>query len=127
MKKEKVINQIKAIMYTDTNSTVTNDGRLYYSISEVASMLGVNASLLRFWEKEFPDIKPVKNKKGTRSYTKGDIELLKKIYHLTKECGFTLEGAREQLRLGKVDEKKVEVIDTLKDVRTLLKKLKDEL
>ena len=59
--------------------------KLYYSISEVAGMLGVNASLIRYWEKEFDCIKPVKNKKGNRQFTPADVENLRKIYHLTKE------------------------------------------
>ena len=72
--------------------------KLYYSIGEVADMMGVNTSLLRFWETEFPQIKPHKNGKGTRYYTEKDITLIKEIYRLTKECGFTLDGARLQLK-----------------------------
>jgi len=66
----------------------------YYSISEVASQLDVNASLIRFWEKEFDQIKPKKNRKGNRLFTVDDLQNLKSIYHLVKERGFTLEGAR---------------------------------
>ena len=72
--------------------------KLYFSIGEVADMLGVSQSLLRFWETEFDCIKPRKNKKGNRSYTEQDIKLLRNIYYYTKECGFTLEGAKEQLK-----------------------------
>ena len=64
--------------------------KLYHSIGEVSQMLHVNPSLLRFWETEFPAIKPHKNKKGTRYYTDDDIDLLRQIYHLTRECGYTL-------------------------------------
>ena len=80
--------------------------KLYHPIGEVAEMLNVNPSLLRFWETEFPALKPHKNKKGTRFYTDDDIALLRQIYHLTRDCGYTLEGAREQLRLNnKLDDK----------------------
>ena len=72
--------------------------KLFYTIGEVAEMFDVNTSLLRFWESEFPQLKPRKNAKGTRTYTIKDIDLLRRIYHLTKECGYTLDGAREQLR-----------------------------
>ena len=74
--------------------------KLFYTIGEVAEMFNVNTSLLRYWESEFPQLKPHKTTKGTRSYTEKDIALLRRIYHLTKECGYTLDGAREQLRLS---------------------------
>ncbi|MCS6981210.1 MAG: MerR family transcriptional regulator [Flavobacteriales bacterium] len=73
------------------------DLKIFYSISEVARHLGVNASLIRFWEKEFPQLKPRKNSRGERLYTKKDIQLLERIYHLVKVEGFTLEGARRHL------------------------------
>lgn len=74
-----------------------NLNKLYYTITEVATMLKVNPSLLRFWEKEFDMIRPKKNKKGTRYYTKEDIELINKIYELVKDKGYTLEGAKKML------------------------------
>lgn len=103
--------------------------KLYWSIGEVAEMLGVTQSLLRFWETEFDEIKPRKNKKGTRSYTASDIEMLRRIYYLTKECGFTLDGAKEQLRQGKGKDidTKTQLIDTFVHVRRFLSELKDEL
>lgn len=73
------------------------DLKLYYTIGEVSAMLGVNASLIRFWEKEFPALKPKKNKKGNRLFTKADIQHLKEIYHWVKEQGYTLEGARKKM------------------------------
>ncbi|HQW05997.1 MAG: MerR family transcriptional regulator [Flavobacteriales bacterium] len=76
--------------------------KLYWSIGEVAEQLGVNTSLIRYWEKEFGTLRPKRTGKGDRSYTKKDIEQLQRIQHLVKEKGFTLQGAREQLR--KVDE-----------------------
>ncbi|MDG2312248.1 MAG: MerR family transcriptional regulator [Flavobacteriales bacterium] len=73
----------------------------YFSISEVASTLGVNASLLRFWEKEFTQIKPKTNARGKRSYTSNDIEIIRSVYVLVKEKGFTLDGARNALKARK--------------------------
>ncbi len=72
--------------------------KLFYSISEVAEMFNVNASLIRFWEKEFDIIKPKKNKKGNRLFTPEDIENFKVIYNLVKEQGLTLEGAKKYLK-----------------------------
>ena len=70
------------------------DLKLYYSISEVAQMFDVNESLLRFWEKEFPQISPKKGSRGVRQYRKEDVETIRLIYHLVKERGMTLPGAR---------------------------------
>lgn len=72
--------------------------KIYYSISEVATLFQVNPSLIRFWEKEFDILKPQKNKKGNRLFTAADIENLRVIHHLVRERGFTLEGARNQLK-----------------------------
>jgi DNA-binding transcriptional MerR regulator len=72
--------------------------KLYFSIGEVAEMFEVNTSLIRFWEKEFPQLHPKKNTRGNRVYSKKDIELFRKIHHLVKEKGFTLEGAKNALR-----------------------------
>ena len=75
--------------------------KLFYSIGEVADMFGVNTSLIRFWEKNFDLIKPKKNKKGNRLFTKKDINNFKLIYHLVKEQRLTLEGARLKLAENK--------------------------
>lgn len=72
--------------------------KLYWSIGEVGEELGVNASLIRFWEKQFGTIKPKRTNKGDRLYTRKEIDQLKRIQHLVKEKGFTLNGAKEQLR-----------------------------
>ncbi len=72
--------------------------RLYWPIGEVAEQMGVNTSLIRYWEKEFGMIRPKRTGRGDRLYTTKDIDLLKRIKHLVKEQGFTLQGAREQLR-----------------------------
>jgi DNA-binding transcriptional MerR regulator len=74
-----------------------NFNKLFYSIGEVADLLNVNASLIRFWEKEFDAIKPKKNAKGNRKFTPKDIEVLQRIYDLVKVKGFTLEGAKKAL------------------------------
>ena len=101
--------------------------KLYYSIGEVAAMLGVAPSVLRFWETEFDCIRPVKNRRGSRSYTTRDIELLRRIHYLTRDCGYTLEGAREQLRQRPLDNPKMEVINNLQQVRSFLTELKETL
>lgn len=72
--------------------------KLYYSIGEVAKMYSVNTSLIRFWEKEFDIIKPKKNKKGNRLFTPKDVENFNKIYELVKIKGFTLDGAKKELK-----------------------------
>src|SRR3972149_8473027 len=88
--------------------------KLYYSIGEVAEMFGVNASLIRFWEKEFDIIKPKKNKKGNRFFTKQDIDNIQLIFHLVKEKGLTLNGARNKIKENKDDTNNShEVIKTL--------------
>ena len=101
--------------------------KLYYSISEVSELFNVNSSLIRFWEKEFDIIKPKKNKKGNRSFTQKDIENLKLIYHLVKERGFTLDGAKKQLKQNKGELKqKFEMINKLKFIRESLIELKED-
>lgn len=77
---------------------IKNLSKLYYSIGEVAEMFDVNHSLIRFWEKEFTIIQPKKNRKGNRMFTPKDIENFNKIYHLVKIQGFTLEGAKKELK-----------------------------
>jgi len=102
--------------------------KLFYSIGEVAAMFDVNESLLRFWEKEFDTIKPKKNAKGTRSYTKADIEDIRLIYHLVKERGMTLVGAKKRIKEEKrTVSAQVEVIDRLKKIKGELLILKSEL
>ena len=74
--------------------------KLYYTIGEVAEMFDVNTSLIRFWEKEFKQIKPKKNSKGNRLFTVKDIQTFSSIYQLVKVEGFTLEGAKKMLKSG---------------------------
>ena len=102
--------------------------KLYYSIGEVAEMLDVNASLLRYWENQFDILKPKKNAKGDRFFTKEDIETLKIIYHLVREKGYTLDGAKTQLKSKFEEEKKkFLLIDKLKKVRGFLVEMKEQL
>lgn len=103
--------------------------KVYYSIGEVADLFKVNASLIRFWEKEFDILKPHKNKKGNRLFTQKDLDNLNIIYDLVKERGYTLNGAKEMLRAEKIDEttKKMEIINSLEKVKSFLLDLKGEL
>lgn len=95
--------------------------KLYYSISEVSAHFGVSQSLLRYWETEFSGIKPKRNKKGTRFYTKSDIVQIALIYHLVKEQGFTLSGAKDRIKADKGGVKKeLEAIRVLKDIKGFL-------
>ena len=103
-------------------------GKLYYSIGEVAGLFDVNTSLIRYWEKEFDILKPQKNKKGNRLFTPQDLDNLRIIYHLVKERGFTLQGAKDKLRENKQDVvNKVEVIDSLSRLRGFLLDLKKQI
>lgn len=101
--------------------------KLYYSIGEVAKAFNVNASLIRYWEQEFPIIKPKKNKKGNRYFTPEDIKNLKIIYHLVKEKGYTLDGARIALTTNSKISETITMIDRLEFVKTELQKLKESL
>lgn len=101
--------------------------KLYYSIGEVAKAFDVNASLLRYWEQEFPIIKPKKNKKGNRYFTPDDIKNLQIIYHLVKEKGYTLDGAKIALATNSRISETVTLIDRLEFVKAELLKLKDSL
>lgn len=101
--------------------------KLYYSIGEVAKAFDVNASLIRYWEGEFPVIKPKKNKKGNRYFTPEDIKNLQIIYHLVKEKGYTLDGAKIALATNSRISETVTLIDRLEFVKAELLKLKDSL
>jgi len=96
--------------------------KLYYSISEVSELLGINASNLRFWEKEFKQLKPRRNTKGTRFYTNDDITLIKQIIYLVNDQNLTLEGARQKLSKKKDHvAKQHELVERLKKIRSELK------
>jgi DNA-binding transcriptional MerR regulator len=100
----------------------------YFSIGEVAQQLNVATSLIRFWESEFAIIKPKKNRKGNRQFTLEDIENIKLIYHLVKEKGYTLQGAKEMIKKGPHETKnKMEMIESLKDLKEFLLEIKNQL
>lgn len=102
--------------------------KLYYSIGEVADIFSVAPSLIRFWESEFEIIKPKKNRKGNRQFTREDIDNVRTIFHLVKEKGFTLQGAKEMLRNDSQAVKdKMEMIDSLRSVRSFLLELREKL
>lgn len=100
----------------------------YYSITETARIFNVNASLLRYWEKEFPQIKPYKNKKGDRYFTQKDIETIQTIYNLTKVQGYTLQGAKEILKreFGK-HATQAQAVATLQKIKEKLIAIRDNL
>lgn len=102
--------------------------KLYYTIGEVADELGVNRSLVRYWDERFPQVKPRKNRRGERFFTEKDIKVLKRIQHLTKEKGYTLKGAKKQLQGSPEEvESKAEALDRLKKLREELKEWKKAL
>ena len=108
-------------------ATISLD-KLYYSIGEVAEMLNVNASLIRYWEKEFPGIKPRKNKKGNRNFTKEDIAYLRNIHYLVKERGMTLDGAKKHLKIASTTEEILpDTLQMLEKTKAFLMKLRSEL
>ena len=100
----------------------------YYSIGELAKAFNVNASLIRFWDKEFDILKPRKNAKGNRMFTPEDVKNLQLIFHLVKERGFTLEGAKTHLKEGqKKTLDKFEIINKLEGIKAQLLNIKNEL
>jgi DNA-binding transcriptional MerR regulator len=100
----------------------------YYKIGEVAKAFNVNASLVRFWEKEFDIIKPKKNAKGNRLFTPDDISNFKLIYNLVKERGFTLDGAKQKLKKNPDSTiNNHELITRLESVKAELIKIKNQL
>lgn len=102
-------------------------GRLYYRMSEVAAIFDVNPSLIRFYEKEFNIIKPHRNKKGNRQFTQQDVDNFHKIFHLVKEKGFTLEGARAKLKQEQRGGDDAEIIESLRHMKRFLLELRNEL
>ena len=102
--------------------------KLYYSIGEVAKLFNVNTSLIRFWEKEFDIIKPKKNKKGNRFFTKEDVKNFEIIYHLVKEKGMTLKGAQKKMQENRDDTiHNYEIVRTLNNIRGLLIEIRDQM
>ena len=103
--------------------------KLYYTMGEVSEMLDVSQSLLRFWEKEFDEIRPRRNKKGNRLFTAQDVKTLKKIYHLVKEKGLKIAAAKRQLKLGDTYELSREalIVEKLQAIRAILIEVKQSL
>jgi DNA-binding transcriptional MerR regulator len=110
------------------NQENNKSNKMYYSIGEVAEMFNVNTSLIRYWDKEFDVIKPHKNKKGNRLFTQKDIDNFHLIYHLVKERGLTLAGAKKKIKDNKEDtENNFEVVKKLKEIKSLLLDIRNEL
>jgi DNA-binding transcriptional MerR regulator len=102
-----------------------NGGKLYYGIKEVADMFAINASKLRYYEKEFPTLQPKKNRSGDRVYTQADIDHLKEILELTNDKGYTLPGAREYLKTREANRREHAVyINKLKKLKSFLVKMR---
>jgi DNA-binding transcriptional MerR regulator len=102
--------------------------KLYYTIGEVARMFDVNTSLIRFWEKEFEIIKPKKNKKGNRLFTQMDIDNFHIIFHLVKENGMTLKGAKKKMKENKDDtEHNFEIVKSLESIKEMLLEVKESI
>jgi len=102
--------------------------KVYYPIGEVATLFNVSTSLIRYWETEFDIIKPFRNKKGNRLFTKKDVDNFHIIYHLVKERGFTLQGAKDKLKDNKQDTvDTVEVVKSLQQIRSFLVEIKENL
>ena len=99
----------------------------YYSIGELAKAFEVNPSLIRFWEKEFDILQPKKNAKGNRKFTPEDVKNLSQIYHLVKERGFTLDGAKIHLKTQKGRSEDFDFIQKLESIKAQLLRIKDQL
>lgn len=107
---------------------MSNNAKRYQSISEVAAQFGVNTSLLRYWEKEFPTLSPKKHGSGKRGYTTADIDTIEAIHHLLKGRGYTLEGARKALRSELAAQKtERELFAKMRRIRDELVSISDEL
>ncbi|EOR95385.1 MULTISPECIES: MerR family transcriptional regulator [Arcticibacter] len=102
--------------------------KLYYTMGEVTEMFQVNASQIRFYEREFEILQPKKNKKGNRLFSPEDVENLKIIFHLVKDKGYTLSGAKDHLKTNKTEIKENQkVIDSLEKLKKFLLEVKDQL
>ena len=107
---------------------IHNPDKLYYSIGEVSKLFGVSKSLIRFWETEFDFLKPHKNSKGDRRFTKQNLEQFQLIYHLVKEKGFTLEGAKKEIAANKTRfAERKKIIERLQKVKGFLAELREEI
>lgn len=108
--------------------TLLKEDKLYYSIGEISDMFGVSKSLIRYWETEFSILKPHKNSKGDRRYTKENIDQLQLIFDLVKNRGFTIEGAKNEIKQNKdLIKQRQAVLHKLINLKAELQKLKDTL
>jgi DNA-binding transcriptional MerR regulator len=102
--------------------------KIYYSISEVAKIMDVTIPTLRFWEREFPQLKPHVTSGGTRKYKQKDIDLIRTIKYLLKEQHLTIEGARTRLKMPDNDaDTKAQVVERLSELRSELIEIRKEL
>lgn len=102
--------------------------KLYFGIKEVAEQFGINASKLRYYEKEFPSLKPRKNRSGERVYTQADIDHLAEILKLINDKGLTLSGARDYLKNKDAGKKEINrTIERLKEIKQFLEQMRDEI
>lgn len=102
--------------------------KIYYSVGEVAQMLGENPSLIRYWENQFEKLKPFKNKKGNRMFSPDDVELIKLIHYLVKQRGLTIKGAKQKLRENRDETmENYEIVKKLQSVRNELKEILAEI
>ncbi|MDO1444913.1 MerR family transcriptional regulator [Rhodocytophaga aerolata] len=100
----------------------------YYTIGEVAEKFNVNTSLIRFWETEFDILRPKKNKKGDRQFTQKDIDCIQTIYHLVKEKGYTLQGAKDIIKASaKEQNEKAALIASLEKIKSFLIEVRNNL
>jgi len=109
------------------NSTIKPDSKLYYTISEVADMTGLKPYVLRFWEKEFPFLKPKKNRAGNRSYQQKDIDLINQIKHLLYDEGYTIEGAKSKLKMLRFEDDEAKLVAEKMRFKNLLIEVRKEL
>jgi len=102
--------------------------KMYYTMGEVAAIFDVNQSLIRFYEKEFDVLQPKKNKKGNRYFTPEDIETLRIIFHLIRDKGYTLNGAKEHLKKNMDESQDAQrVIDSLENIKKFLLEVREQL
>ena len=102
--------------------------KIYYSVGEVSEMFNLNPSHIRYWEQQFEALKPFKNKKGNRLFTKEDIETIRLINYLVKERGLTIKGARQKLKDNREDTlNNYEIVKKLQDIKQELVEIRDNL
>ncbi len=129
MKKDKEREQLKDAIARIMLKRPTEFTKRYYAIGEVADMFPeLTASKIRFWEAHFNSIKPQKDSSGNRRFTKNDIDSLRIVYHLVQEKGYTLEGAKREIdENSETYKQKIDIIDSLTDIRQMLISLREQL